>query len=98
MIEVNEAVKIAKNFVKDLFQDEEIFNVSLEEVNFNDDSDNWIVTIGYDLVRKKAISPIHGVLSIVQTDNTEQIREYKTVTLDADDGSFKGMNIRQFSL
>ena len=37
----------AKTYVADLFDDEEISNVGLEEVEFDDALDRWIVTIGF---------------------------------------------------
>ena len=41
------AVESAKKYVADLFAEEEITNVGLEEVKFDDSLDRWIVTIGF---------------------------------------------------
>lgn len=43
---VKEAVKLAKAYIADLYEDEEILHVGLEEVEFDDDGD-WRVTIGF---------------------------------------------------
>ena len=46
-MEVKDAVRLAKEYVADLFEDEQIENVGLEEVVFDDESDSWGVTIGF---------------------------------------------------
>ena len=46
-MDVNEAARIAKEYVVDLFQDEKIMNVGLEEVVFEEVSAVWKITIGF---------------------------------------------------
>ena len=46
-MEVKAAVKIAKTKVVDLFADEEIVDIGLEEVRLDDTAGIWIVTIGF---------------------------------------------------
>ena len=46
-MDVKAVVQRAKTYVADLFDDEEISNVGLEEVEFDDSVDRWIVTIGF---------------------------------------------------
>ena len=46
-MDVKQAVKIAKTHVADLFADEEIEDIGLEEVEFDDAVGMWIVTIGF---------------------------------------------------
>jgi len=46
-MDVKQAVKIAKTQVTDLFADEEIVDVGLEEVEFDDSVGVWTVTIGF---------------------------------------------------
>ena len=48
MIEVTQAVKLARQFFNELYQDEDIQNLKLEEVAINDDSNEWRITFGYD--------------------------------------------------
>lgn len=43
---VKEAVKLAKDYIADLYEDENILHLGLEEVEFDDDGD-WRVTIGF---------------------------------------------------
>ena len=46
-MDVKQAVKIAKTHVTDLFADEEIEDIGLEEVEFDESVGMWIVTIGF---------------------------------------------------
>lgn len=46
-MDVKEAVRIAKEYLGDLFEDEQIMNVGLEEVVFEDVSNIWKITIGF---------------------------------------------------
>ncbi len=46
-MDVKEAVGIAKAYLGDLFADEEIRDVGLEEVKFDHESNHWDVTIGF---------------------------------------------------
>ena len=46
-MEVKEAVRTAKAYVTELFAGEEITNVGLEEVQFDESTDDWKITIGF---------------------------------------------------
>jgi hypothetical protein len=46
-MDVKEAIAIAKRYVKDVFVDEAIENIGLEELEFDDDKDIWSVTLGF---------------------------------------------------
>lgn len=46
-MDVKEAVKLAKKHVLDLFAEEEISNLGLEEVELTDDEQEWVVTLGF---------------------------------------------------
>ncbi len=98
MIDVKEAVKIARNFATEIYQDEEVSNIGLEEVNFDEETKQWAVTIGFDTNRKKVSRP-NKPLSIIGNLNNEvseePIRAYKVIRLDAEKGKFKGMTMRQ---
>jgi hypothetical protein len=45
-MEVKEAVTVAKQYIADLYSDERIENIGLEEVEF-DGRGSWLVTIGF---------------------------------------------------
>ena len=46
-MDVKEAVRTAKAYLIDLFEDEQITNVGLEEVVFDEESAAWRITIGF---------------------------------------------------
>ena len=99
MIEVTEAVKLARQFAAELFEGENIKNLGLEEVVFEESDNEWRITLGYDSHRVKtketAPNPYSAVSAIMPSNiETETLREYKTFRLDGEDGNFKGMLIR----
>ncbi|MGE0259698.1 MAG: hypothetical protein AB7H71_08870 [Alphaproteobacteria bacterium] len=46
-MEVREAVALAKRYVGELFVDEPIGELGLEEVEFDESSGTWLITIGF---------------------------------------------------
>lgn len=46
-MEVKEAASLAKQYVRDLFAEEKIANLGLEEVVFEDKSKSWLITVGF---------------------------------------------------
>ena len=46
-MEVKEAVRVAKEYVNDIFSEETIFDLGLEEVDFDDASHEWRITLGF---------------------------------------------------
>ena len=47
-MDAKEAVKTAKEYVADLFEDESIENLGLEEIVFKDGTGTWKVTVGFN--------------------------------------------------
>ena len=46
-MDVKEASQIAKDYLTDLFEGERIYNVGLEEVEFDEYSKTWKITVGF---------------------------------------------------
>ena len=46
-MDVKEAVRTAKEYLVNLYEEENITDMGLEEAVFNDESDNWDITIGF---------------------------------------------------
>ena len=46
-MDVKQAVQTAKSYIVGLFDEEEITDVGLEEVEFDELSDEWRITIGF---------------------------------------------------
>lgn len=74
-MEVKEAVRSAKAFIDDLFADEQIFHVGLEEVKFNEQGRIWEITIGF-------YRPWNRNLQLPNLDE----RSYKIVHIKDEDG------------
>lgn len=85
---VKEAVKLAKEYVLDLFAEENITNLGLEEVNFYDADGEWIVTLGFS---RPWDEPRNTLASLAQS--TLPRRSYKIVRID-DNGQVKGVKNR----
>ena len=61
-MDLQEAVATAKQFVSDLFRDEDIAHLGLEEVQFDEQANAWHVTVGFS--RPWQInSPFTGVVT-----------------------------------
>ena len=85
-MEVTKAVLAAKDYVHEIFDDEGIMNVGLEEVQSK--GRTWIITIGFSRPWDRNVGPILG-------GNTG--RTYKDIEIRDEDGrilSVKDRNLR----
>lgn len=46
-MDAKEAIKAAKAYVQDIFKDEGVINIGLEEISFDEHTKAWDVTIGF---------------------------------------------------
>jgi hypothetical protein len=46
-MDVKQAVMVAKTFILDLYQEENPTNVGLEEIELDQASNEWVVTVGF---------------------------------------------------
>ena len=72
-IPVNTAVSSAIEFVRELYKGEEIKDILLEEVEFSESTNQWLITIGF--AKKK------NQESLILPERAED-RKYKTVHID----------------
>ena len=84
-MDVKQAAKVAKEYVIDLFADEQIEHVGLEEVKFNQHSKFWEITIGF--FRPWNRGPLSFGPSPAQ-------RSYKIVSIDDTDGQVTSVKHR----
>lgn len=65
-MDVKQAVSTAKAYVGDLFADEGVLNLGLEEVQRDDTQGEWLVTLGFsrpwDLPQSNAVGKFLGAL------------------------------------
>ena len=85
-LDVKGAVATALTYLKDLYSDEQLKNIRLEEVWLSDDEKYWYITIGYD-------SPISARDPLAALRQPE--REYKVFKVRVEDGRVIEMKIRQ---
>ncbi len=87
-VQRDEAVQAAKSIITELYRDERIGQIGLEELRFDPDSDEWRVTIGYaHPAAKDTILP-----DFAQPNWTK--RRYKVVHLKDGDGRFVAVTDR----
>ena len=79
-IELKEAVKIAKAYIAELYSDEPISDIGLEEVMKDDSGNKWLITIGF--IRQGSNDPANKFLTLrnrlykrVEIDNSPQSSE-----------------------
>ncbi len=92
MIDVKQAVKIARDYITNLF-DQPLRELQLEEVQLSDDDKYWLITFGYDTDRMPALE--YGRSGDFTPVKPQYIRDYKIVTVDAETGKPISMKIRE---
>jgi hypothetical protein len=78
-MENREAIKRAKDYVIEVFADEGIVDIGLEEIK-RDNNDTWDITIGFsrDWQKNRSLTATYTGIS--------SRRSYKTIKIDANDG------------
>jgi hypothetical protein len=88
-MEVKEAVALAKRYVRDVFSDEELSNIGLEEIVYDDASNTWDVTVGFSRPWDSK-SPFASALL-----GPSLPRSYKVVRISDTDGKMLSVRNRQ---
>ena len=87
-MDVKEAAKLAKEYVADLFAEEGIDNVGLEEIELCDDRRFWEVTVGFSRPWD------HGGLATIIVGQTGLRRSYKVLLIDNSSGNVASVRDR----
>lgn len=90
MLTVKEAVQAAEQWVRELYPEEDLQHLRLEEVELSDDERLWHITVGW--VEPAVRTPLSAMFS--QEARTLP-RVYKTLEVDAENGAVKSMKIRE---
>ena len=85
-MDVKEAVRTAKEYLADLFVDEGVMNVGLEEVDF--DGAAWKITIGFSRPWDQR-SPLIATLA-----EKRMARSYKVLRINNDNGHVESLTDR----
>lgn len=73
------AIEKAKEAIRDIYSNENLSNVEVEELEF--DSENWLITVGF--TRPKTRTTLGGL--------TLPLRQLKRVKIDRGNFAFNGM-------
>ena len=95
-----EAVQAAKNYARELFSKEGISRIRLEEMNFDADKYEWLITVSFAYAL--APSPLLQNLGAPLLQNFGQKRvygqqQYKVVHIRDRDGEFIGLTDRMLA-
>jgi hypothetical protein len=85
-LDVKAAVATTLTYLKDLYSDEQLKNIRLEEVWLSDDEKYWYITIGFD-----SPTSVRDPLASLRLSE----REYKLFKVRVEDGRVMEMKIRQ---
>lgn len=91
-MEVDEAVELAKERIRDLFADEKITDLGLEEIEYDEQGHLWKVTIGFSRPWDR---PENTLASIAQQVIFKK-RSYKVVRIDDPTKKVKSVKNREF--
>ena len=87
-MDVKEAAGLAKRYVADLFAEEGIADVGLEEIELDATRGFWEVTVGFSRPWD------HGGLATISLGKRALRRSYKVLRVDADNGSVASVRDR----
>ncbi len=87
-MDVKEAAQMSREYIADLFGDEGITDVRLEEVVIDDRSGDWRITIGFERPREYKSGTLGERMSLQRRE-----RSYKVVRMNQD-GRIKSVTDR----
>lgn len=93
-ISIKDAVKIAKEQIKELYDDDIPQALALEEIELVEENNRklWSVTLGFH--RNKSVKAVNtSALDFYKPSQVEN-RDYKTILIDANTGEFVRMDMR----
>lgn len=96
-MDVKQVIAVAKDYVSDIFAEESISNLGLEEIEYEPGSNEWKVTIGFSRPWNSPRTRARQVLESLQggRDVMPQKRVHKIVTLSGLDGSIVSLKNRE---
>ncbi len=76
-MDVKEAVGLAKKYISELFADEGLLNLGLEEVDYDDARDEWHITLGFSRPWDNQVGALAAAFGQSASNRT-----YKVVLID----------------
>jgi len=93
MIDVKEAVRIASDYLVQLYDASQLHDVLLEEVALSEDEEYWYVTIGFTR-NIPSTDPMKAMTETILNQKKYTSREYKVFQIDSATGQVRSMKIR----
>ena len=85
-MDVKEAAQMARKYVADVFADDEISSVGLEEVEFDDGAAVWRITLSF-LRPTGTMTDLDIIAGMPRAGRSRNVRRlYKTVNVDDESG------------
>lgn len=88
MIDVKQAVQLAANYVKEMYEPQQLEDIRLEETEKTDDGSYWFITMSFERSTKRRRGKLH------EFANQPPIRDYKILKINAESGEVQSMKIR----
>jgi hypothetical protein len=97
-VDAKQAAKLSLEYFNELFPNAAISNVALEEVEFLEEENRWLITLGFDgPPRSRTSSPIQVNKSLADLFGASSpTRKFKSFKVDAKTGKVISMKIRKF--
>jgi hypothetical protein len=90
-MDVKQAVSLAKQHVLDLFSEEQLSNLGLEEVEFDDPDNEWRVTLGFS----RPWDDPKNVFAAFSREGTYPKRSFKVVRISNGTGQVLSVKNRE---
>jgi hypothetical protein len=94
-VNVKEAVAQAKKYIFELFSDESPKNIGLEEVEFDEQTNEWLVTIGFS---RPWDNPTESPLAALSNLQRLPTRAYKIVRISNDKDEVLSVKSREIKI
>ena len=89
-MDVKEVVKLSKQYVSDLFRDENLTNLGLEEIEYDDAGEIWYVTLGFSRPWDRDITGLGALTGAMK----QPFRAYRVVKIRNTDGEVLSVKLR----
>jgi hypothetical protein len=94
-MEVKKAALGAKQYIAELFKDEDAEQIGLEEIEFDGTTGTWRVTIGFSRPWDAPNEPPFASVTEILGTPRKRARDMKVVTLDDTDGHIVSVKNRE---
>lgn len=91
-----EAVAIAKQYIHETFEEDEISQLTLEEIDFDDTGSSWMITIGFLRPADRKQPALDRLLPKLSYEKPLE-RVYRVVRIRDTDGTVASVKIRDLA-